>query len=287
MTSTAPEGDGRDLLRGLSLGSRSWNFESDTHPLLPFALLLSCFSPHFLSVFPRHTHALALDVVRSAFHALLIAAIPVAVGWFVSNHFLHPPRQMKDQEDERDSGSEQSQQPTQTTRPIHADPPLQLTDLTLSFSRSSGHEIAVLSPLPRVPLPPKRVSRKLSRPSTASILDERRNLLPTSSSSGSLTDNSPIGTPATDNDSSWPSTSPDPLPGESVTGDKLTAEIGIPLPDTIAESFVVDDRDCSLTGALVLPGGPFVHPLSRVELPQIDYRPFPYAPFKWTTLTAM
>ncbi|KAF9648803.1 hypothetical protein BDM02DRAFT_3095826, partial [Thelephora ganbajun] len=106
----------------------------------------------------------------------------------------------------KDSQSTKSQQQTQMTRPIHADPPLELADLALSFSRSPEHEITVLSPLPRVPLPPKRVSRKLSRPSTASILDERRNLLPTSHSSGSLTDNSPIGTPATDNDSSWPST---------------------------------------------------------------------------------
>jgi hypothetical protein len=205
---------------------------------------------HLLPVFP----ALALDVVRSAFHALLIAAIPVAVGWFVTNHFLHLPRQMKDQEDERDSRPGMSQQQSQTTRPVHADPPLELADLALSVSHSSEHEIAVLSPVPRVPLPPKRVSRKLSRPLTASILDERRNLLPTSPSSSSLTDISPIGTPATDNESSWPCTSPDPLPGESVTGDKTNAEIGI-LPDIIVESTVFDDHSHSLAGEFFIPGG--------------------------------
>jgi len=204
---------------------------------------------------PHHTHALALDVVRSAFHALLITAIPVAVGWFVTNRFLHPPSQMKDQEDGKEPQPAESQQQTQTTWPAHTDPPLELADLAFSFSRSSEHEIAVLSPLPRVPLPPKRVSRKLSRPSTASILDERRNLLPTSPSPGSLTDSSPVGTPATDNDPSWPSTSPDPLPGESVTDDKPNAEIGIPLPDTTAESAFVYDHGRFLTGAFVLADG--------------------------------
>ena len=214
------------------------------------------FFPHFLLVFPHHTHALALEVVRSAFHALLIAAIPVAVGWFVTNHILHLPHQMRDQEDgKKDSKPAESRQQTQTNRPIHADPPLELADLALSVSRSPEHDIAVLSHLPRVPLPPKRVSRKLSRPSTASILDERRILLPTDSSSGSLTDNSPIGTPASDNDSSWPSTSPDPLPGESVTDDKLNAEIGIPLPDIIVGPTFLDDHSRSLAGVFILPGG--------------------------------
>ena len=167
---------------------------------------------------------------------------------------------MKDQEDERDLRPAENQRQMQTTRPIHADPPLELADLTLSFSRSTEHEIAVLSPLPRVPLPPKRVSRKLSRPLTASILDERRKLLPTSPSSGSLTDNSPVGTPATDSDSNWPSTSPEQLLGESVTGDRSNAEIGIHLPDTIVEPTVVYDHSYSLTGALALSGGPlFTH----------------------------
>jgi len=148
----------------------------------------------------------------------------------------------------------------QATLPIHADPPLELADLTLSFSRSPEHEIAVLSPLPRVPLPPKRVSRKLSRPLTASILDERRNLLPTSPSSGSLTDNSPIGTPATDNDSGWPNASPEQLLAESVTGDRPNAEIGIHLPNTIVEATVVGDHNYSLTGVFALSGGPlFTH----------------------------
>lgn len=212
------------------------------------------FFPSFFPVFSRHTHTLALDIVRSAFHALLIAAIPVAVGWFLTNHILHTPHQMRDQEDEKDSRPVESRQQTQTTRPIHPDPPLELADLTLSVSRSSEHEIAVLSRLPRVPLPPKRVSRKPSRPSTASILDERRNLLPTSPSSGSLTDISPIGTPVTDNDPSWPSTSPDPLPGESVTGDKPNAEIGLPLPDIIVEPSVIDDYGRSLAGGSVFEG---------------------------------
>lgn len=245
-------GEGR-FVACLWLGNRNWNSESTSIRCSPHSLVRYIF-PHFLSVFPCHIHTLAFDVVRSAFHALLIAAIPVAVGWFVTNRFLHPPRQMRDQEDEKDSRPEMSQQ-TQTTRPIHADPPLELVDLALSFSHSSEHEIAVLSPLPRVPLPPKRVSRKLSRPSTASILDERRNLLPISPSSGSLTDNSPIGTPATDNDSIWPSTSPDPLPGESVTGDKPSAEIGIPLPDIIVESTAADDHSRSFASVFVLPGG--------------------------------
>ena len=221
----------------------------------PLTFVRCIFSSYALSVSPRHTHALALDDVRSAFHAILIATIPVAVGWFVTNRFLHPPPQMKDQEDERDSRPAENQQQMQAARPIHADPPLELADLTLSFSRSPEHEIAVLSPLPRVPLPPKRVSRKLSRPLTASILDERRKLLPTSPSSGSLTDNSPIGTPATDKDSSWPNASPEQLLGESVTGDRPNSEIGFRLPGAIVESAVVDDHRYSLTGAFVLSGG--------------------------------
>lgn len=157
---------------------------------------------------------------------------------------------MKDQENEKGPRPEKSQQETQASRPIQVDPPLELADLALSFSRSSEHEIPVLPSLPRVPLPPKRVSRKLTRPSTASILDERRDLLPTSSSSGSLTDNSPIGTPATDNDSSWPSTSPDPLPGESVTGGKLNTRIGIPSPDIIVESTTFEQHGRSLADRL-------------------------------------
>ena len=222
-------------------------------PAVPFLpLILYSFFPLFqpvpLSLYP----ALAIDVVRSAFHALLIAAFPVAVGWFVTNRFLHPPRQMKDQEDEKDSRPEKSQQYAQTARPIQADSPLELTDLALSFSHSSEHEIAVLPSLPRVPLPPKRVSRKLLRPSTASILDERRDLLPTSSSSSSPTDNSPIGTPATENNSSGLRTSPDLLPGGSVTGDKLNAEFGIPLPDIIVGSALVYDHGRSLAGVLFL-----------------------------------
>jgi len=243
-------GEGR-CVACLWLGNRSWNSESGVRPLFPFILLIRYFSSHFLPVFPRHTHALALDVAHSAFHALLITAIPVAVGWFMTNQFFNPQRRMKDQEDEKDSRPARPQQQTQTTRSSHADPPLELLDLALSFSRSSEHEI--LSPLPRVPLPPKRVSRKLSRPLTASILDERRNLLPTSSSSGSLTDNSPIGTPATDNDSLWPSTSPDPPPGESITCDKPNAEIRIPLPDIIVEPAVIDDHGRFLVGTFVLP----------------------------------
>ena len=222
------------------------------HPFaVPLTLLRYIFPPHPLPVSPRHTHALALDDVRSAFHAILIATIPVAVGWFVTNRFLHPPHQMKDQEDEGDSQPAKSQQQMQATRP-----PLELADLTLSFSRSSEHDIAVLSPSPRVPLPPKRVSRKLSRPLTASILDERRKLLPTSPSSTSLTDNSPVGTPATDNGSGWPSTSPEQLLGESVTSNRPNADIGTPLSNTIVESTVVDDHRCSLTGTFALPGGP-------------------------------
>lgn len=157
---------------------------------------------------------------------------------------------MKDQEDAKDARSHsESQQHAQTTL---ADPPLELTDLALSFSRSSEHEITVLPSLPRVSLPPKRVSRKLLRPSTASILDERPVLLPTSSSSGSPTDNSPIGTPATDNDFSGPSTSPDPLQGESVTCDKLNAEIGIPLLDITVESAVLQDHGRCLAGVFFL-----------------------------------
>ena len=148
----------------------------------------------------------------------------------MANHFLHLPHQTKVQEDEM-----------QTTWPIRADPPLKLADLALSVSHSSEHEIAALSQSPHVPLPLKHVSRKSSTPLTVFILDEQRNLLPTSPSSGSLTDISPIGTPATDNDSSWPSTSPDPLPGESVTGDKTNTEIRI-LPDIIIESTVVDSH---------------------------------------------
>ena len=178
---------------------------------------------------------------------------------------------MQDQEDEKGSRLTQSQQQTQTIRPIHADPPLELADLALSFSRSPEHEIAVLSPLPRVPLPPKRVSRKLSRPLTASILDQRRKLLPTSPSSGSLTDNSPIGTPASDNDPSWPSTSPDQLlPGESVTDDKSNAGIGIPLPDTIGESLIVDDHPCSLAGAPALPGSSLSDELSLTFVDRLE-----------------
>lgn len=210
----------------------SWNQRPSAVPLL---LLDTYFSFLYLLRYP----ALALDVVRSTFHVLLIATIPVALGWFVTNRLFHPPRQMKAQEDEKDSRLEKSQQLPQASRPIQADSPLEPPDLTLS--RSSEREIPVLPSLPRVPLPPKRVSRKLSRPLTASILDERRNLLPTSSSSGSLADNSPIGTPATDTISSWPSTSPDPLLGESVTGDKPNAEIGIPLPDIFLQSTAVDD----------------------------------------------
>lgn len=157
---------------------------------------------------------------------------------------------MKDQEDEKDPWREMSQQQVQASRPIQADSPLELADLALSLSRSSEHEIPVLPSLPRVPLPPKRVSRKLSRPSTASILDKRRDLLPTSSSSSSLTDNSPIGTPTADNESSWPSTSPDPLPGESSTDDKPNSEIGIPPPGIIFESIFTDDRGRSLADRL-------------------------------------
>ena len=170
----------------------------------------------------------------------------------MTNHFLHQPRQMKGQEDENDSRPDKSKQHAQTTRPIRADSPLELADLALSFSRSSEHEIAVLPSLPRVPLPPKRVSRKLLRPSTASILDERRQLLPTGSSSGSPTDNSPIGTPATENDFSGPSTSPDLLPGESPTGDKPDAEIGIPPSGIIIESTLGHDHGRSLEGVFSL-----------------------------------
>ena len=256
MTSVVPEGQwvgegGALRVCRWVAGVGIWN-----RPFIAPLALLRCIFPLSLPVSPRHTHALALDEVRSAFHAILIATIPLAVGWFVTNRFLHPPRQMRDQEDERDSPPAKYQQQMQATRPIHADPPLELADLTLSFSRTPEHEIAVLSPLPRVPLPPKRVSRKLSRPLTASILDERRKLLPTSPSSGSLSDNSPIGTPLTDNDSSWPNTTPEQLLGESVTGDKPDAEIGIPLPHTIVESTVVDDHCCSFTGEFALPGGP-------------------------------
>ena len=223
--------------------------KSDNHPAVP-PILSDLYFPSFSAYIFSQYSALALGSIRSAFHALLITAIPVAVGWFVTNHFLYPPSKMKDREDEEDTRSEESQPQTQTSRSIQADAPLDIADLTLSFSRVSEHDIAVVPSLPRVTLPPKRVSRKLSRPSTASILDERRDLLPTSSSSGSLTDNSPIGTPASDNDSSWPCTSPDPLPGESVTGDKPNAEIGIHLPDIIVESTASDHHGRSLAGML-------------------------------------
>lgn len=184
---------------------------------------------------------------------------------------------MKDQEDESDSRSDQSRQHVQTTRPIHADSPLELTDLTLSLSRSSEHEIPVLPSLPRVPLPQKRVSRKLLRPSTASILDERRVLLPTSSSSASPTDNSPIGTPATDNDFSGLGTSPDLLLCESATGDILNAQIGTSPSDIVVESALLRDHGRSFVGVFFLS----VDVCSVVELnrtAQIDYRPLPFLP---------
>lgn len=227
------------------------NSEIGIHPLFPSlsSSFIFFLSPHSTCIPPLYP-ALAIDVVRSAFHALLIAAIPVAVGWFVTNNFLHPPRQMKDQADKTDSQPEKPQQHAQTTQPIQADSPLELADLALSFSLSTEHEIAVLPSLPRVPLPTKRVPRKSLRPSTASILDERRELLPTSSSSGSPTDNSPIGTPAADNDSSGLSTSPGPLFCESVPDDNPNAEIGIPLPDIIVESSVLHDHGRFLAGAL-------------------------------------
>jgi hypothetical protein len=220
----------------------------------PLALSIFYFPLAFSTRISLAYPALALDVARSAFHALLIIATPLAIGWFVTNRFLHPPRQMKDQEDEKGPWPEKSQQQTQAIQPIRADSPIELANLSLSLSRSSEHEITVLPSLPRVPLPPKRVSRKSSRPSTASILDERRELLPTSPSSGTLTDNSLIVTPTTDNDPSWPYASPGPLPTESVAGDKPNVEIRVSLPGIPVESTIVDDHGRFLLGVFAPSG---------------------------------
>jgi hypothetical protein len=88
-------------------------------------------------------------------------------------------------------------------------PSLALNDI--SFSLSSSQHRLVLSPVPRVPLPPQRVSSKSSRPSTASsIIDRRPGLLPSTRSSGSHSEsNSCLSSPKYNLASIWPNSDPE------------------------------------------------------------------------------
>lgn len=87
-------------------------------------------------------------------------------------------------------------------------PSLGLNDISLSLSSSQRR--LVLSPVPRVPLPPQRISYKASRPSTASsIIDRRPGLLPSTRSSGSQSEsNSRLSSPRLDLAPVWPNIDP-------------------------------------------------------------------------------
>ena len=88
-------------------------------------------------------------------------------------------------------------------------PSLALNDISFSLS-SSQHQL-VLSPLPRVPLPPQRTGHKPSRPSTASsIIHRRPGLLPSTPSLGSYSESSsPLSSPRSGLVPSWPNVDSD------------------------------------------------------------------------------
>jgi hypothetical protein len=114
------------------------------------------------------------------------------------------------------------QQPQQPSAEQHqrSVPSLALNDISLSLS--SPHQL-VLSPVPRVPIPGKRVTRKPSRPSTASsAIESRPNLLPTTPNSGSYSESSsPISSPRADLVPSWPSSRASDGNGRSVSKEKM------------------------------------------------------------------